>query len=80
MVKELEEAGIEYKEYNNGRQINAKDMEGVIHSFYPTTGTIVLHASNKFGDNRTLTIHDKTIEQFVRGLKHKDLTKYYFKK
>lgn len=79
MVKELDDAGIEYVEYNEGRQINAKDLEGTIHTFYPTTGTIVLHASNSRYDNRTYVIRNKTITQFIKGLKVENLTSHYFK-
>lgn len=78
-MKELEEAGIEHIEYNAGKQINAKDLDGITHSFYPTTGTIVLHASNDKYDNRTKVFRDKTIEDFIKGMKFPNLTKYYFK-
>lgn len=79
MIEELEKEGIKYKEYNNGALINALDQEGIIQSFYPTTGTIVLHASNDKKDHRTKVIRNKTIEQFIKGIKVKNLTKYYFK-
>lgn len=79
MIKEFEDAGIEYVEYNNGAQINAKDLEGIIHTFYPSTGTIVLHASNSKYDNRTKVIRDKKMEDFIRGLQYKNLTQFYFK-
>lgn len=75
---ELEEAGIEYVVYNSGKQINAKDLEGVIHSFYPTTGTIVLHASNDKYDHRTKVFKDKTVQDFIKGLTFPNLTKHYF--
>lgn len=78
MVEELEKAGIEYREYKNG-QINAKDLEGVIHTFYSTTGTVVLHAGNDKYENRTKVFRDKTIEQFAKALKFKNLVEYYFK-
>ena len=41
--------GLETKRFNYDRQLNIKDLSGLWHSFYPTTGTIVF---NKFDDIR----------------------------
>lgn len=79
IAEALENADIWYRAYSRGVQYNAKDLEGVIHSYYPTTGTILLRASNDKKDHRTKTIRNKTIEQFIKGLKFKNLTSFYFK-
>lgn len=71
--------GIEYKAYNGGVQYNAADLDGVIHTFYPTTGTVILHASNARNDKRVKTFSDRTLKDFIKGMKFKNLTQHYFK-
>ena len=73
------ENGIEYKAYNGGVQYNATDINGIIHTFYPTTGTVILHASNERRDRRVKSFYNQTLENFIKGMKFKDLTKHYFK-
>lgn len=77
--KELKKAGIMYRIYNGGTLINAEDMEGITQSFYPTTGTVVLHASNEITDHRTKVFKYKDIKAFIKGLKTRNLTGLYFK-
>lgn len=79
VADELTKNGISYKAYNSGVQFNATDLEGVIHTFYPTTGTVILHASNDRNDRRTKTFTDKTLEDFIKGMKFKNLVEHYFK-
>lgn len=79
MIKELDDLGISYMEYNNSTQVNAKDTDGVIQTFYPTTGTIVIHASNARSDRRMKVIRDKTLEQFIKGITTPRMIDYYFK-
>lgn len=77
-VEMLEEEGIEYELFNQDIGINAKDTDGVKQTFYPTTGTVVLHASNDTKDFRTKTFRDKNICTFIKGLKTKNLVGLYF--
>ncbi|MFR2776339.1 MAG: hypothetical protein ACLTBR_10960 [Anaerostipes sp.] len=76
--KELKKAGIKYRIYNDGTLINAEDMDGITQSFYPTTGTVVLHASNKIRDRRTKVFKYRDIHAFINGMKTKNLTGLYF--
>lgn len=50
---------------NHGKQINVMDKDGIIHTFYPTTGTILFHFSNKKYDNKLITIRNETVETFI---------------
>lgn len=75
----LDENNFCYKVYNRGVQFNIKDIEGVIHSFYPTTGTMLFHASNDRSDRRTKTIREGSLDRFLRMLKNPEQIKNYFK-
>lgn len=50
--------------YNFGKQINLSDKEGIIQTFFPTTGTILLHSRNGKG-NKTKTFRNETIDVFI---------------
>lgn len=50
--------------YNFGKQINVADKYGIIQTFYPTTGTILLHSGNERG-NKTKSIRNETFETFL---------------
>lgn len=61
--------GFRCRAYNKGIQFNVPDRDGIIHEFYPTTGTIVFHISNlKEGRNKTKIFRDKDIEWFMEYL------------
>lgn len=74
----LEEHDIKYSIYNYGIQYNAVSLDGAVHSFYPTTGTIVLHPSDpKKRQNRTF--RNRTKEDFLYFLQHPEIVQQYFK-
>lgn len=50
----LEDNDFEYSVYKNGIQYNVKDRTGIIHSFYPTTGTCLYHWSNDRADRNLI--------------------------
>lgn len=77
-VEKLERAGVKYQLFNKDTGINARDMEGIKQTFYPTTGTVVLHATDSQNDHRTKTFRDKDIDTFIKGLKTKNLAGLYF--
>jgi hypothetical protein len=60
----LENQFEEVNVYNFGKQVNVADRDGIIQSFYPTTGTILLHSSNERG-NKAKSIRDETFETFL---------------
>ena len=74
----LEDNGFQYKAYNNGIQYNAADDDGIIHSFYPTNGTMLFHASNERKDRRTKTVRYGTVERFLWMLKNPQEIKKLF--
>lgn len=64
----LEDNEFEYKVYNRGVQYNAKDINGITHSFWPTTGTIMLHRSNDKKDKARTVLKRKDIDCFMELL------------
>lgn len=50
--------------YNFGKQVNVADKDGIIQTFYPTTGTILLHSGNERG-NKTKSIRNESFETFL---------------
>lgn len=67
--------------YNYGRQINALDLDGVVQSFYPTTGTIVIHRSNRwqnFPGKNSLSLPEAGVAEFGRLLQVPDAIKILF--
>lgn len=74
----FEDNEFQYKAYNAGIQFNVTDADGVIHSFYPTSGTMLFHASNERSDRRTKTIRGGSIEEFMRMLRHTKQIKNLF--
>lgn len=69
----FENLGFVCKEYNNGVQLNVTDKAGVIQTFYPTTGTIVLHASNERADRRMKSIRNSNVEYFVELINNPEI-------
>ena len=65
IADELEDLELTYKIYNYGVQYNVEDLNGIIHSYYPTTGTMLFHASNDRNDRRSKVIRDASFEEFV---------------
>lgn len=65
----LEDNDFEYAAYNRGVQFNAKDRNGIIHSFYPTTGTALYHWSNNKADRTfTKTVRNQSLRDFMNML------------
>lgn len=71
--------GFYCKSYNNGVQLNVMDKAGVIQTFYPTTGTIVLHASNERADRRIKSIKNSSVEYFVELISNPEAIQDFFK-
>lgn len=65
----LEDHEFEYSAYNKGVQYNAKDRNGIIHTFYPTTGSIIFHWSNNRADSKLVkTFRDRDLDYFMNML------------
>ena len=72
--------GINYSAYNYGVQYNAADKSGIVHSFYPTTGTILFHESNDKENRNTKTIKNCDIDTFIMYLNFPNIIKIFFRK
>lgn len=59
----LIDAGFSVEAFNNGKQFNVRDKNGIIQSFY-TSGTIVAHDAN----NKIYSIREKTVVDFINLL------------
>lgn len=59
----LIDAGFSVEAFNNGKQFNARDKNGIIQNFY-TSGTIVAHDAN----NKIHSIREKTVVDFINLL------------
>lgn len=76
IVDKLIESGFtDCSTYNQGRQVNASDKNGVIQTFYPTTGTILLRENNSKYHSRTKSLYSRTIEDFIQLLSNPTLIK-----
>ena len=60
----VKKCGLDFKVLNAGRQLNIKDLSGLWHSYYPSTGSMVF---NKFDDrSKKITLHYQTLtEDFI---------------
>lgn len=56
------ETGLQYQFYNAGIQVNVTDRKGVVHSYYPTTGTCIFR---QVGSRTGRTERGRTFYQFV---------------
>lgn len=59
----LIDAGFSVETFNNGKQFNVRDKNGIIQSFY-ASGTIVAHDAN----NKIYSIREKTVVDFINLL------------
>lgn len=75
----LEDSEIEYRVYNHGIQFNARSSSGIWHSFYPTTGTILLNAGNEKTNRQHISLRGKTKEDFLYYLMFPDAVRLLFK-
>lgn len=64
----FEDRGIPYKSFNGGIQFNAQDDRGVWHSFYPTTGTVIINRSNDRKDHAKKVFKDKQLQEFADAM------------
>lgn len=76
----FEKRGFTCKQYMNGVQLNVTDKSGIIQTFYPTTGTIVLHASNERNDRRLKSIKNSDVGTFIRLLENPSDIQAFFER
>ena len=62
--------------YNFGKQVNVADRSGIIQSFYPTTGTILLHSNER--ENKSKSIRNETFETFIDFINNPQRIKQLF--
>lgn len=64
-VKKASFSGLECKAYPNNYLLNVTDTDGVIQSYYCSTGTAIFRdVNNKYRSNKH-TEHDMKIERFL---------------
>lgn len=75
----FESRGITYRSFNAGVQFNALDDCGVWHSYYPTTGTVIVNKSNDRKDHAKKVFHNKSLEEFANAMYQGEVLQKYFK-
>ena len=66
---EFDKNGFRCRAYNKGVQFNVPDRSGIIHEFYPTTGTVIFHFSSLKEDRGKIkTFRNKDIHWFMEYL------------
>ncbi|MFV0527736.1 MAG: hypothetical protein ACK5MN_03300 [Lachnospiraceae bacterium] len=69
IVDALEDAELNYKAYNRGAQYNVTTEGGGTHSYYPTTGTVLLHSRRS---KKTANIKGCTVFEFIDIVSNQD--------
>lgn len=76
-IDAMSEAGLEITIHNGG-QLNGKDKDGIIHSYYPGTCTAVFNKSlDKHSEKRSLK--DISVDRFIKALNTENLVNTLFK-
>lgn len=82
----LEQSKIPYQVENHGICFRATDLDGIQHSYYPTTGTIVLRKFLKVGSKAirknpvSLTLRRRDLENFIYFLENPQEVNEQFRK
>lgn len=65
IIEKVKESGLNFKVYPNTYLINVTDYEGVVQSFYCSTGTAIFRDGNdRYKQNRH-TEYDMKLERFI---------------
>ena len=73
VAERLEDAHLEYASYGNGVQFNVKDTNGIIHSFYPSTGTMLFHRGNGIKYRKEIAvIRGGNLKRFMKLMRKPD--------
>lgn len=73
VAERLEDSHLEYASYGHGIQFNVKDMNGIIHSFYPSTGTMLFHRGNGIKYRKEIAvIRGGNLKRFMKLMRKPD--------
>ena len=59
-------SSLKYVTYPQTKLINAEDYNGIIQSYYASTGTAIFRDSNNKYKQRRVTVRDMPCEQFIK--------------
>ena len=65
IVAQVKATGLEYKEYPNNYLINVTDVDGVVQSFYSSTGTAIFRDGNDKYKQKRHSEYNMTVERFL---------------
>ena len=65
-LNEFKISGLEYTTYPKTKLINAEDYNGIIQSYYASTGTAVFRDSNNKFKQRRVTVRNMPCTQFIK--------------
>lgn len=65
MMAHLELAGLQFKAYPSTYMLNVTDADGVVQSYYVTTGTAIFRDGNDRFKQHRHTEHDMPFERFL---------------
>lgn len=63
--EKVKATGLEYKVYPNNYLINVTDVDGVIQSFYSSTGTAIFRDGNDKYKQKKHSEYNMTLERFL---------------
>lgn len=77
----VKETGLKYKAYPNNYLINVTDVDGVIQSYYTSTGTAIFRDGNDIYISQKHTEHNMPLEHFLKLCSGElDILQTYFSK
>ena len=79
VVSKIESAGLFCKVYPNNYLINVTDTDGVIQSYYASTGTAIFRDGNDKFKSQKHTEHGMTADRFIALCKgEEDIQEIFF--
>lgn len=66
------DSGLPYQTYASTRMINMTDVDGIVQSYYASTGTAVFRDGNNKYRQKRVTVHDMPPADFVLFCKSVD--------
>ena len=65
-LEKFRDSGLKYTTYPQTKLINAEDYNGIIQSYYASTGTAVFRDSNNKYTQRRVTVREMPCDEFIR--------------
>ena len=80
MLKIFEESGLKFVPYPQTYMVNAEDEDGVIQSYFTSTGTAVFRDGNDKYKSQKHTERDMPVDDFIalcKGTSDRDITEFF---